>query len=172
MDSMALNVEKRGFQDRIQGYKPNSYNRGGQNHQGRTTGYKRRYCSHCKISGHNYENCWKVHGYPLGFKQNTWKRNSNVESSGRRANMVQGEEMQSNYQNDDEKLVTTDLTKSQYSKLLSMLKEDDDQMVHHTDSKIGGAAFMVGIGKYRFLSSKLLNWIVDNGVTDHMCHDL
>ncbi|XP_074373569.1 uncharacterized protein LOC141713905 [Apium graveolens] len=26
------------------------------------------YCTHCKMSGHNIERCFKVHGYPQGFK--------------------------------------------------------------------------------------------------------
>lgn len=26
------------------------------------------FCTHCKIAGHSYERCFKVHGYPPNFK--------------------------------------------------------------------------------------------------------
>ncbi|KAK1376340.1 hypothetical protein POM88_032533 [Heracleum sosnowskyi] len=32
------------------------------------------FCTHCKIAGHGIERCFKVHGYPPGFKSNREKR--------------------------------------------------------------------------------------------------
>ncbi|XP_057532157.1 uncharacterized protein LOC130810200 [Amaranthus tricolor] len=26
------------------------------------------FCTHCKVPGHSYERCFKIHGYPVGFK--------------------------------------------------------------------------------------------------------
>ena len=32
------------------------------------------FCEHCKVHGHTIDLCWKVHGYPRGFKRNSWKK--------------------------------------------------------------------------------------------------
>lgn len=36
------------------------------------------YYSHCKMSGHSLERCWKVNGYLTGYKPNNWKNNPSV----------------------------------------------------------------------------------------------
>ena len=40
--------------------------------QGKNNGSKRHvssyFCTHCKVPGHSYERCFKVHGYPPDFK--------------------------------------------------------------------------------------------------------
>lgn len=32
------------------------------------------YCTNCKISGHSIDRCFKIHGFPAGFKPNRNKR--------------------------------------------------------------------------------------------------
>lgn len=32
------------------------------------------WCDHCKMSRHIREKCWKIIGYPVNHKANTWKR--------------------------------------------------------------------------------------------------
>lgn len=56
---MACRIEKRKYSD----FK-NKNNKGNGNK--RQNGNK--WCEHCKISGHTYDICWKVHGYPPNFK--------------------------------------------------------------------------------------------------------
>lgn len=55
--SMAHKAEKRKFAD----------------NRFRNSGSKRQatYDDHCKIQGHSMKKCWKLHGYPPSFKNNT-----------------------------------------------------------------------------------------------------
>lgn len=32
------------------------------------------YCDHCKMQGRIIAKCWKIHGYPPKYKNNTWKK--------------------------------------------------------------------------------------------------
>ena len=54
------------------------------------------FCEHCNICGHFLSKSWKVHGYPLNFKINTWREeestSSNVNAITNEATM-QGEKM-------------------------------------------------------------------------------
>uniref|UniRef100_A0A803Q475 Retrotransposon Copia-like N-terminal domain-containing protein n=1 Tax=Cannabis sativa TaxID=3483 RepID=A0A803Q475_CANSA len=49
---------------------PKSESQGNKNHQPRKN---RPFCTHCNIHGHTIEKCYKIHGYPPGFKSNCSK---------------------------------------------------------------------------------------------------
>ena len=72
-DSMVFSVNKRPYYDRNQSrnnhYKQNSSSSFNKSHT--NTDFKRHtlyYYEHCKISGHSIERCFKLNGYPPGFK--------------------------------------------------------------------------------------------------------
>lgn len=44
------------------------------NMSSQVSGVKRYYCTHCNMSGHSLERCWKVNGYPPSYKPNIWRR--------------------------------------------------------------------------------------------------
>lgn len=108
------------------------------------------------------------------FKHNTWRRNSNSNNPGSRANVAQGEDSNVDAADDGEQLVNTDLTRTQYNRLLTMLKQDNEMNAKPSSSSdnIGSAAFMAGTSTFCFLTTKIFGWIIDSGAIDHMCYDL
>lgn len=66
--NMACKVEKRKYNE----YRGNDYKN--KNYKGNKRQNNNLFCEHCKIGGHTYEKCWKVHGYPPNFKQNSWRK--------------------------------------------------------------------------------------------------
>ena len=87
------------------------------------TGYKgqkkdRPYCTHCKIHGHTIDRCFKIHGYPLGYKPKPRDNNSsNVGSNS--VNQVSGYAMQSNQGSPSN--FFQNLNSTQYQQLMTML---------------------------------------------------
>ncbi|XP_021761302.1 uncharacterized protein LOC110726144 [Chenopodium quinoa] len=66
------------------------------------------FCERCKIPGHAIDRCFKIHGYPRDFKQNTK----------RFANFAQGGDNNT----DAEDVVTTSFTLDQYSKFKEFME--------------------------------------------------
>uniref|UniRef100_A0A803M681 Reverse transcriptase Ty1/copia-type domain-containing protein n=1 Tax=Chenopodium quinoa TaxID=63459 RepID=A0A803M681_CHEQI len=75
-EPVAFAADRRRFDDRGgQNYRNfGSYGRGyNQNGSNKFAPGKRTinyYCDHCKMTGHNMERCFKLHGFPLGYKGN------------------------------------------------------------------------------------------------------
>ncbi|XP_074324171.1 uncharacterized protein LOC141661088 [Apium graveolens] len=75
-ESLAFIAEKRPYDNKFnfRGYsnasqsqrQPNVFNQGKAPNSGNAK--RTYYCTHCQISGHSLERCFKVHGYPPGFK--------------------------------------------------------------------------------------------------------
>ena len=77
------------------------------------------FCDHCKINGHTYEMCWKVHGYPPNFRQNSWRKDES------KANAAQGYPYPSidAVMNQENNYVNTKLTVEQFNQLMSLLSK-------------------------------------------------
>lgn len=70
-DSMAFNTHRKPFFDKIASrfYK----GAGADSHRSKTGTTSKRpssyFCDHCKVNGHSMDRCFKLHGYPPGFKR-------------------------------------------------------------------------------------------------------
>ena len=104
----------------------NSSNKG--NYTNKPNGKKERpICSHCGILGHVVDKCYKIHGYPLGYKN---------KGKGHSANQVS---MGSNldHTNIMEELTTVALTSSQCHQFMSMLQAHTLGSQGNQDSSLG-----------------------------------
>lgn len=112
------------------------------------------YCDHCKVNGHSIERCFKINGFPPGFKPKKF------------AGSVQEHDNKSDFEN-------IGLSATQIDNLMSFLtkhKETADSENMDLDALPSSAHLA---GKFCFLSkSHTSRWIVDSGATDHMCNSL
>lgn len=109
------------------------------------------------MPGHSIQRCYKINGYPQGFKNEKDKKVV--------AAVAQNDE------GDSQGTDTITFTTNQYQKLLQLIAKDgsNEEITHdsYPHSKAAHAA-----GKYCFTSATGLHWIVDSGATYHMCCDL
>lgn len=130
------------------------------------------FCMHCNKTGHTQEKCYRLHGFPPGY------RNSNSSSPQPRVNSVDVDQNSVNQEtfssnpnsNTD---VLTGLTQQQCEGLIALLsgKIASANMVTHSTSSFENLA-----GKYRILSFNsgeyVSNvWILDSGATRHICNN-
>ncbi|XP_075077085.1 uncharacterized protein LOC107799593 [Nicotiana tabacum] len=128
-------------------------------------------CDYCNYKGHTRKNCFKLHGYPVGFKPkkkggppNTYNNTyaNNVTSTGGQYSGGQhcsqpGVPSQAQF-----------FTPEQYSQILQLLNKGNE------------VAPMANIAKsdtadtYSAMLSTLVdtNWIIDTSATDHMVHNM
>lgn len=66
------------------------------------------------MSSRGLERCWKVHGYPLGYKLNTWKRN-NTGRTISSANFAKQDDANGNKE--------ANIEIAQYQKLMQLMKQ-------------------------------------------------
>ena len=89
----------------------NSSNKG--NYTNKPNGKRERpICSHCRILSHVVDKCYKIHGYPPGYKNKGKEHSANQVSMG--SNLDHTDTM--------EELTTVALTSSQCHQLMSMLQ--------------------------------------------------
>ena len=72
------------------------------------------FCEHYNMHGHTISKCWKVHGYPPNFKNNTGKEENNSS----KANAITND---TSTQGD--MLVDPKLIQEQYNMLISLLSK-------------------------------------------------
>jgi hypothetical protein len=135
-------------------------------------------CSHCGLHGHTMEKCYRLHGFPPGFKFT--KGNNDVDSHS--ANQVSESESPS---------ITLPIIQEQIQQLFSMLKPHSEGVslvnqvgspqahpVPHMSGKILTSSNLSKFSEHSVFSSiysfqvasQLVNhlWIIDTGATDHM----
>ena len=147
-ESLAFDADRKPYFNR---YKPPHWT-----DKPKTSGTKRPgsyYCENCKVYGLSLKRWWKVHGYPPNLKPNTWRRQHGA------APIAQG-----NTNSEDDSPITTKLTNSQYKQLLNILNKETNT------SSDNNTALLAGISCCTTHSNK--SWILDNGASDHMTHDL
>lgn len=110
------------------------------------------YRTHCKMSGHSLERCFKINGYPPGFKAGKGKRVAAIVSSGPQ------EEVNAN----------SPITMAQYSQLMALLGPQPTPVTKENTE----TALLAG--KFCFLTENAtkFNWLIDSGATDHICSDI
>ncbi|KAA8544858.1 hypothetical protein F0562_019747 [Nyssa sinensis] len=130
-------------------------------------------CTHCHMSGHVAEKCYKLHGYPPRHKLFNKAKSSPVF-----ANSVSAEP-------DEDSTATVVLTKDQYHQLLSLLQQKEHPLMPSSSTNSSNTVFhphansattltMSGILASYPLSLSVSSqhshtpWIIDTGATDHM----
>uniref|UniRef100_A0A803LQG4 GAG-pre-integrase domain-containing protein n=1 Tax=Chenopodium quinoa TaxID=63459 RepID=A0A803LQG4_CHEQI len=168
------NSHNGGYGSYNQGNNKGNYYNSGKSGQGSHTGrqnigFKRNlnlFCTHCKLSGHTVDRCFKLNGFPPDFKHNPQRKI---------ANMAQGEEAMDDM-NMQEDIVTTSFTREEYARIMSAMEEQStdaksqSQNNSYSEEKNTNSAYFVG--KLCLFSHSNLGWIIDSGATDHICHDL
>ncbi|KAF5451070.1 hypothetical protein F2P56_031369 [Juglans regia] len=177
-DSMALAVRQPYIPSKTPFKPPNSYKR------------DRPFCTHCKIQGHNLENCfkagnaqpplctychltghvadkcYKLHGYPR-HKFHAKNNSPNFSS----AHLTSVEPVASA----DEKLA---FTKDQYQQLLSLLQSKEASIANHSVSTVqtdcsspslmNGTHFCLTSSTQAHNKAHQTPWIIETDATDHM----
>uniref|UniRef100_A0A803LHJ5 Retrovirus-related Pol polyprotein from transposon TNT 1-94-like beta-barrel domain-containing protein n=1 Tax=Chenopodium quinoa TaxID=63459 RepID=A0A803LHJ5_CHEQI len=123
------------------------------------------FCTHCKMTGHTIDKCFKVHGYPSGFGQNKFK--------GRKiAAIVYGDEDLSDEQSTNNEPAQISL--GQYNLFLQHISQEE-QTSTHTSTSTQDAGFSnasAHVAGTCLLTCFNTRWIIDSGATDHMCSSL
>ena len=122
-------------------------------------------CTHCGYLGHTIDKCYKLHGYPPGYKpRQKCHYNNNTTNSTSQVNQVSESPMVSGNN------FVQMLNHSPYSQFLSMLsshlkeaKLDDNS----ASTSVKGTCLSVPANT-TLLSIKC--WIVDSGATSHICY--
>ena len=142
-------------------------------------------CSYCGYSGHTVDKCYKVHGYPPGFKS---KRTASADKQSSDAKpLVANMSLNETHTNDFNSTgFVNSLTKDQIQEVieyfnaqmqLSQPTSDIPSTSGGTITALPGMAFssktlcFSGILRTtgHVLSSE--SWIIDSGATHHVCHD-
>lgn len=126
------------------------------------------FCDHCKIPGHSKERCFKLNGYPPGFTpgyKSTQQRKFNNYA------LTDTNEDSSSHTvkaNSDVVNSSPAISIEQYNQLMNLLAQNNS-----TDQEYSYSGNALLAGTYCLLSSTNTNtWIIDSGVSDHMCSSL
>lgn len=118
------------------------------------------YCTNCKINGHSIERCFKIHGFPPGFKSN---RERNVAAFSQNATMAD----QTDDTNTDLSVPTntvSSISTELYNHLIELLGKQnffDKEQDYHTRHALLA-------GKMCLMSSFSKEWFLNSGATDHI----
>jgi hypothetical protein len=135
---------------------------------GRTTGGRgkgSRVCTHCGMTNHTVDNCFKKHGYPPHWQQN----------SGTINNVNNDEEVQSEANEDlsnDQDSGSLMFTPEQHKALLALLQGSSSMSSHSINHFTSKSHLGTGIICTFPSSTKIASFILDTGATDHVCHSL
>ncbi|KAJ9554588.1 hypothetical protein OSB04_018633 [Centaurea solstitialis] len=111
---------------------------------------QRPYCTHCKVQGHTMEKCYKIHGYPPGYKTNNKYTPRNAVS-----NLVQ------------------EMSSVECERLMAILS---NRMTDVNVATNVNEPALSGQGIYHALCFQMRNftsilWILDSGASKHICCD-
>ncbi|KAL5579671.1 hypothetical protein UlMin_012113 [Ulmus minor] len=132
-------------------------------------------CSHCGYIGHTIDKCYKLHGYPPGFRfkngttpSNTNRFSSSSSSATSTMPMANQTSLMSDKTDDSSDPVSTvsSLSPSQCQQLIAMLST---QLTSTTP--VNNEQPIVSNFTGTFPSIPSHTWILDTGATHHVCHD-
>lgn len=118
------------------------------------------------MSGHKANKCFKLHGYPSGYKD---EGKSKYKAAVNQASAL----MPLNQEHENKTQVS--LTQELYSQLMAMLKPSANQ-VQNIDStsdiipKPSSISYCLSTIKTKCINSLNVPWILDTGATDHMVY--
>ncbi|KAL2895421.1 Retrovirus-related Pol polyprotein from transposon RE1, partial [Bienertia sinuspersici] len=121
------------------------------------------FCTHCQIPGHSYDRCFKVHGFPPGFRGFKDKKFLTV---------IQNDESLSSQPG----FALACITPEQYQHLLGLLSKHQPTAVpeEKDDQDVSADASVQSLlaGKFCLFPSNGVQWILESGATDHMCSNV
>ncbi|KAK0591293.1 hypothetical protein LWI29_038100 [Acer saccharum] len=128
-------------------------------------------CAYCGITGHTKDKCYKLHGFPPGFKF----RNGNGRSSSNASAQSNFKPSINQTSSDVIEVVpsqftpsnaVTGLSSDQCQQLIALLSSQ-----LHTSSSVDSHPV---VSNFTVIGSSIpsTTWIIDSGATHHVCHDL
>lgn len=159
-DTLAFVADKRNFQNKSQTYNSSAgFQRQNSNFPPRKFNQNQKpannyYCTHCKIAGHSIERCFKIHGFPPGFKGNRDRKVASLSHTD-----------QPNVQ--DTQTGSAPVTMDQYNHLLELI----NKQTLNTSEATGVSGHALLAGKC-LMSSFSDEWLLDSGATDHITNSI
>ncbi|XP_019254985.1 PREDICTED: uncharacterized protein LOC109233555 [Nicotiana attenuata] len=143
------------------------------------------FCSYCQRLGHTVERCFKIHGYPIGFKTNMQGnkprkfQNSNFIQGNAVSTEEDGIDMQGNLnqgtQYNSVSPSVVGISQDQYFQLMELLQQVKIGQQAASTSEVNVTANCVGIAPIlpSILPDKsfIHSWILDSGASEHMTFD-
>lgn len=114
-------------------------------------------CSHCRIKGHVIDKCYKLHGYPPGYRSNN---RTNAVSNGNTTSSSKQSAFFASLNND------------QYTHLMWMLQTHLSEVTNA--AKPADVTHVVGTISTAFSTMHTREgncWIIDSGASSHICHN-
>ncbi|KAK0597011.1 hypothetical protein LWI29_020955 [Acer saccharum] len=128
-------------------------------------------CAYCGITGHTKDKCYKLHGFPPGFKfrNGNGRSSSNVSAHSNfkpSINQTSSDVIEAVPSQFTPSNAVTGLSSNQCQQLIALLSSKlhttSSADSHHVVSNFTGID----------TSIPSTTWIIDNGATHHVCHDL
>ncbi|XP_012837652.1 PREDICTED: uncharacterized protein LOC105958190 [Erythranthe guttata] len=139
----------------------------------------RPYCTHCNFNGHTIETCYKLHGYPNGYKSKKFQPSQSRGNNVNQASVIVEDPFVSQSSSDKTQESVDSLLQSlsttQCQQLMSLFSShlsgtDNSQHIHsqnnHVTCCVTGAA-AAGI----LVPLNHTSWIVDSGASRHISND-
>lgn len=108
------------------------------------------------MNGHSIERCFRIHGFPPGFKQNKERRVaalSHISANNSKSDVVADSSSQAH-----------SISPEQYSQLIELLSKQ--KSIDNQQESTSGHALLVG--KMCLMASFSQEWFLDSGATDHI----
>ena len=106
------------------------------------------FCTYCNIPGHIVEMCYKLHGYPPGFKSKQQPKSQQFNNSNVAVNQVSGSSTQPSSSVDETSNTASsllqNLTGGQCQKLFSLLSTHLTIVNHSTDNTTSPSSYSTG----------------------------
>ncbi|OIT30261.1 hypothetical protein A4A49_58297, partial [Nicotiana attenuata] len=122
-------------------------------------------CRYCKKPGHTIEKCYKIHGYPLNFKNSRPRPFNNHAHS----NATSTQEDTQSQASD----VSIGIKQEQLNQLTELLQQVKFGQQGPSSSEANATANCAGIHSsfLPLITSKTHFWILDSGASEHMTFD-
>ncbi|XP_010419216.1 PREDICTED: uncharacterized protein LOC104704906 [Camelina sativa] len=132
-------------------------------------------CAHCGLNGHTIDVCYKIHGFPPGWKPKNQRQNSNQRFNAPAAANLALTESGSEY--DREKALSPEQLQYLVSYLNSKLQPQQSAGHAHTNSSTATITEITSPGSSGLnpmacqMTEKMNSWVIDTGATHHVTHD-
>ncbi|XP_021837058.2 uncharacterized protein [Spinacia oleracea] len=113
--------------------------------------------THCQIPGHSLEICFKINGYPPGFKHFKSNKTTAMSTAG---------DVDADTSNNPRTEANTTISVEQYNQLMSLLRKQQQNYGPNQPN----LALMAG--NICLISHSNSKWLLDSGASYHFCHDL
>lgn len=133
----------------------------------KSTNRDRPYCTHCNFQGHTVDKCYKLHGYPPGYKSNSAKNYNPRNKINYLAAANEDPNAQISSINHDLANMFKGFSPDQCQQVLFALS-NHMITVNHNEETTTGKCYSLSINS----GQKSHTWIIDSGATQHVCHEI